>query len=102
MNAPDGRHLDGDLLRVIDNLIATNFIQRARFDVLFSMVEALYDRAGASSLEGMSVREWFQREKHEQLERILIECEDHDPAAAAFVQREIDRHPDGSTPGAEV
>jgi hypothetical protein len=101
MNEQEGLPSDGHLLKVIDGLIATDFIRRAQFDVLFSLVEALWDRAGVAQLEGMPMRAWFQREKREQLERMLIECEDLNPGVAAFVQREIDRHPDTSSPESE-
>lgn len=97
---PDRGRRDGsdDLLQAIDSVIAGNFMRRAQFDVLFSVVEILCDRLGVAQLEGVPMRAWFQREKREQLERILIECEDHDPGVAAFIQREIDRRSDGFSP----
>ena len=45
---------------------------------------------GVSGIEGMSFVHWFQKEKIKQLESILIQIEDKDPAFAACLQTIID------------
>jgi len=90
-----------DLLKVIDQLLAANVVQSAQIDNLLALVVLIFERLGLTALEGLSVRDWFQKEKMDQIERILIHFEDKNPSVAALLQQMLDNsRNEGTTPHA--
>jgi len=81
---------DKDIVKTIDQLLAANLVQSAQIDNLLALVQLLSKRIGLTNIEGLSLRDWFQKEKEDQIERILIHFEDKNPSAAAFLQQMLD------------
>lgn len=71
-------------------MLANSLVQQAQIDVLLFLVRALAERLGVTQIDDLSIMDWFQREKHAQLEAILLHFEDKDPGVAAFLQNLID------------
>ena len=78
------------LIDIVDRLLASNVLQQAQIENLLTMFEFLGKHVGLKTLDGLSIRDWFQKEKVDQTERILIHFEDKNPAAAALLQNFID------------
>jgi hypothetical protein len=74
----------------IARLMAMSTVQQAEIEVLLFMVEKLMKQQGVFGIEGIPFVDWFQKEKLKQLESILIQIEDKDPASAAYLQAIID------------
>lgn len=75
---------------MIDRLLAMNIAQQAQIDLLFALVEEVGKKGGVTHVEGVPLRDWFQKKKLEELDRMLIATEDKDPATAAALQQIID------------
>lgn len=81
---------DKYILATLDQITASNLVLGAQVDNLLTLVEFLSERMGVKDVEGLPVRDWFDKEKGEQIERILIHLEDKNPTVAAFLQQTID------------
>ena|ERR1700757_5032385 len=90
-NRHDVQRAETQMIEVVDRLLAGSVLMQAQLDNLLTLVDLLGRNLGLKELEGLSIRDWFQKEKFDQLERILIHCEDQNPEAAAFLHSLIDR-----------
>ncbi len=79
------------LAQMLDGLQAGSLIQAAQIDNILTLLELFGKHLGVEVIEGLSIRDWFQKEKEDQVERILIHFEDQDPGVAAFLQQIVDR-----------
>jgi len=80
-----------DLITTIDNLQAGSVIQQAQIENLLTLIDFFGTHLGLREIDGLSLRDWFQKEKFDQVERIMIHFEDLSPGAAALLQRLIDK-----------
>jgi hypothetical protein len=78
------------LVDIVDRLLASNVLQQAQIENLITLFEFLGKHVGLSTIDGLSIRDWFQKEKVDQTERILIHFENQNPGAAALLQLFID------------
>jgi hypothetical protein len=88
-----GKNNVAHLTEIVDRLLASTVLQQAQIDNLLTLFEFLAKHLGLNMLDGLSIRDWFQKEKVDQTERILIDFENQNPAAAALLQSFIDGNP---------
>ena len=69
---------------------------QAQVEVLRDLVFVVAEQLGISSVDGLSLPAWFQREKLARLEHILIRFEDRNPEVAAWLQELVDAKRDKS------
>src|SRR4051812_39702856 len=79
------------LTEITDRLQANTLIIQAQIDNLLTLIDFFGTHLGLKELGGLSLRDWFQKEKFDQLERILIHFEDQNPIAAALLQSFVDK-----------
>jgi hypothetical protein len=91
-NRHDAQRADAQMIEVVDRLLAGSVLAQAQIDNLLTLVDFLAKSLGLRELDGLSIRDWFQKEKGDQVERILLHFEDQNPGAAAFLQSLIDRN----------
>jgi hypothetical protein len=75
---------------VVNRLLAMSLTQQAQIEILLTLVEEIGRKNGVSEIDGLSIREWFQKTKLAAVDRMLIEEEDKNPAVAAFLQKIMD------------
>jgi hypothetical protein len=92
---------DSEVAEILDSHQAISLWQIAQIDSLLTLAERVCKHVGINEIEGLSIRDWFQKEKIEQLERILIHFENQDPGVAASLQNILDRHRAKDQPGSE-
>jgi len=63
---------------------------RSEMTSLLEFCNAICREVGIQSIEGLSISDWYQRQRDEDLRSALVGLEDLDPALAAVVQYEID------------
>jgi hypothetical protein len=79
-----------ELQAIVDNLMASSLVQESQIEVLLSLCQIMATRSGLTEIKGLSILDWFQREKQSRVDAILLELEDKDPAVAAFLQSVVD------------
>lgn len=79
-----------DQKAIVDRLMAGSLVQQAEIEVLLSLCSSLAGRLHMTRIDGLSIVDWFQREKQKQVDVMLIEFEDKDPGVAAFLQTIVD------------
>lgn len=79
-----------DLRGSVDSLMASALISQVQAELLLSLIETVAGRTNCTQIDGMPLRDWFQKQKVEQLQKALIAIEDSAPAAAAHLQKQID------------
>jgi hypothetical protein len=84
MNEPE------DLQPVVDRLMASVAVHGASIEALLFLCRSIAQRSGISEIDGLPIDDWFQRQKHLQLEDILLRAEDRDPGYAALLQSLVD------------
>ena len=72
------------------NHTSTVMAQQAAINALLELCMILAGRAGLQQIEGLSLLDWFQKQKLEHMENMMIRIEDLDPALAAKLQLAID------------
>jgi len=80
----------GDNNDYIDTMMVSSMVQQAETEVLLSMCEMLARRLGIDKIDGLTLTDWFQREKVSRMDVMLIELEDKNPALAAKFQKIVD------------
>jgi hypothetical protein len=91
MKKPTKPTSNPDLIEILDQLQAGSIIQQAQIDNLLTLIDFFGNHLHLKELDGRSLRDWFQKEKIDQVERILIHFEDLNPGAAALLQRFVDK-----------
>lgn len=79
-----------DLRESVDSLTASALISQVQAELLLALIEDVAKRTGFTQIDGLPLRDWFQQKKIEQLQVALIAIEDSSPAAAAYLQKQID------------
>ena len=79
-----------DLRESVDSLTASVLISQVQAELLLALIEEVAKRTGLTQIDGLPLRDWFQKKKIEQLQRALIAIEDASPAAAAHLEKQID------------
>jgi hypothetical protein len=70
--------------------LVTHLLMQAEIEVLLSLTADLAASLGVTQIDGLTINDWFQREKHARVDQILIQFEDKDPSVAAFLLNLID------------
>lgn len=81
---------DDDDKKSIYALMGASLVQQAEIEVLLFMLKKLMKALGVPTIDGLTVTDWFQKEKIKHLESILIDIEDKNPGSAAYLQSIID------------
>ena len=79
-----------DLKQAVDTLMASEVVTQASIESLLFLCRTLATHCGISQIDGLSIEDWFQRQKHLQLEDILLKHENRDPGYAALLQSIVD------------
>jgi hypothetical protein len=79
-----------DQTSTVDRLLAGSLVLQAQVEVLLSMCTLLARRLEINELDGLSLDDWFHREKQKQIDALLISVEDGNPAVAAILQTIVD------------
>jgi hypothetical protein len=70
--------------------MASTIVAQACIESLLLLCRTLANQCGVSKIDGLAIADWFQRQKHLQLEDILLKHENSDPGYAALLQSLVD------------
>ena len=82
---------EDSLPETVDQLMAASLVQQAEIEILLSLCRSLADRLGIAQIDGLSIEDWFQREKQQKVDEILLQFENKNPVVAAYLQNIIDQ-----------
>ena len=93
MTGEQARQLRQNFANVEHNtvgLMVGQLLVKTDLDTLLLLCQELAQRAGVEAIEGLSVVEWYCRERLRRLDELLFALEDDNPAEAAILQERID------------
>lgn len=80
-----------EVFETLDLLLAQQVVFGAKFETMFVLLETIAKRHGIETIEGVSLREWFEADRQERMLNLLIKMSDNlgDPGYVARLTEKI-------------